>query len=385
MPACLVYAPELADYDLGPEHPLKPERFTLAVALMEAYGLLAPPEESADDRLDVIAPAMATESELLLVHDRDYIDAVREASGNPNIFFGPRRGLGTMDTPTFPGMHEASALVAGATIRAADEVLGGARSRAFSVAGGLHHAHRDRAAGFCVYNDAAIGIAHALQRDPDLRILYVDIDAHHGDGVQEAFYSEPGVLTISVHETGLALYPGTGFVNERGEGAGAGFAANIPLPPYATDACYRLVFDEAIYPLARTFRPDLVFAQFGADAHHDDPLTTLGLTLAGHAWLVRSITEMADELCRGRIVAMGGGGYAWENVVPRAWTLAAATLAGVELDEALPESWRQRAQGVSHVEPPLGLTEDSLEIGWNAERALLAATRSAVDDLMALG
>jgi acetoin utilization protein AcuC len=253
MNACSVYAPTLATYDLGPEHPLRPERFTLAVELMEAYGLLAPPAAPGEHTLDVVEPDPATDEDLELVHDAAYIATVREASDSPRTFFPPRAGLGTMDTPAFPGIHEASALVAGSTMRAIDEVLDGEHRAALSVAGGLHHAHRDRASGFCVYNDAAVAIAHALRRDPDLRVAYIDIDAHHGDGVQEMFYEDPRVLTISVHETGYALFPGTGFTSEHGQGEGEGYAANLPLPPLATDACYRLAYEEAVVPLATRF------------------------------------------------------------------------------------------------------------------------------------
>jgi acetoin utilization protein AcuC len=389
----LVFSPSLSAYDLGPDHPLRPERCLLAVELMEAYGLVpvgtaegAPGRDEADatPSLSVVAPAPATDDDLLLVHTWELVAAVRAAGAGERLAWGTaaRHGIGTMDTPPFPRMHEAAALVAGATSAAIDEVLAGRSRRAFSVAGGLHHAHRDRVAGFCVYNDAAVGIARALRAAPDLRVLYVDFDAHHGDGVQEIFYEDARVLTISLHETGLALYPGTGFVSERGAGAGLGFAANVPLPPLATDACYRLAFEEVVAPLARRFGPDLVVAQCGADAHHDDPLTDLGLTLAGHRWLARSTIALADELCGGRLVALGGGGYSWEHVVPRAWTALAAEIAGVALPQPVPETWRSRVRMLAHEEPPLGLSEDSFEVGPDMEAHLLAETRDAVSALM---
>jgi acetoin utilization protein AcuC len=390
----LVYTPALAAYDFGRDHPLRPERFTLAVELSEAYGLvpagtargglerLGPAGSS--PTLSVIDPAPATDDDLLLVHTWELVAAVKAAGAGERLAWGTaaRHGIGTMDTPPFRRMHEAASLVAGATSVAVDAVLAGRARRAFSVAGGLHHAHRDRVAGFCVYNDAAVGIARALRDTPDLRVLYVDIDAHHGDGVQEVFYEDPRVLTISLHETGLALYPGTGFVSERGAGAGLGFAANVPLPPLATDACYRLAFEEAVVPLARRFAPDLVVAQFGADAHHDDPLTDLGLTLAGHRWLVRGTIALADELCDGRLVALGGGGYAWEHVVPRAWAALAADLAGSALPDPLPEAWRARVRERAHAEPPLRLSDDSFEVGPGLEAHLLSETRDTVTALM---
>ncbi len=384
--AVLVYSPALAGYDLGPDHPLRPERFTLAVTLMEAYGLVPAGTAAGSTATDgsplaVVAPAPASDDEIEMVHSAAYVAAVRKAGEDPSCSFPPAAGLGTLDTPVFPGMHEAAELVAGGAILATDEVLSGRHKRAFNVAGGLHHAHRDRAAGFCVYNDVAIGIAHALRRLPDLRVLYVDIDAHHGDGVQEAFYEEPKVLTISMHETGAALFPGTGFPDERGAGPGLGYAANIPLPVGATDACYRMVFQDLVWPLARSFHPDLVVAQCGADALHHDPLTSLGLTLPGYAWLVDQVVSLADELTQGRLVAHGGGGYAWQHAVPRAWTRAAAALAGVELPEPIPDSWRRDVRATTGVEPPAGLTEDHYAIDPAENQRLLAQTRRSLDRL----
>jgi acetoin utilization protein AcuC len=388
MDAVLVYTPAVASYDLGPDHPLRPERFALAVELMDAYGLVpegtanGAPSGGAAAPKGVRAPEPASDAQLLLAHSAKYISAVREAGDHPRRFGLPRAGLGTLDTPVFPGMHEASALVAGAAIGAFEHVLSSPGRRAFSVAGGLHHAHRDHAAGFCVYNDCAVGIASALADHPDLRVLYLDIDAHHGDGVQDIFWDEPRVLTVSIHETGLALYPGTGFARERGGRAAPCSAANVAMPPGATDACYRPAFEDAVLPLARRFAPDVIAAQCGADAHHDDPLTSLGLTLPGYRWLVRSIVALADELCAGRLAAFGGGGYGWEHVVPRAWTAAAAEIAGVGLPEELPAVWRERVRTVARIAPPLTLSEDRFAVAPAFEERLLADTRSAIAALM---
>lgn len=399
MNSTLFYSPGLAAYDLGPQHPLRPERVTLAVALMEAYRLVpegttglsargdarsaagASPPLPRNTPLGVTPPDPASDDELLLAHAPAYVAAVREAGAHPEGF-GPRSGIGTLDTPAFPGMHEAAALVAGATMHAVRDVLDGRCTTAFSVAGGLHHAHRDHASGFCVYNDAAVAIAAALRAHEDLRVAYVDIDAHHGDGVESFFYAEPRVLTISLHETGRVLFPGTGFTRDRGTGAGAGSAANIPLPPLATDACYQLAFEQAVAPLVRGFRPDLIVAQCGADAHHADPLTSLGMTLTGHRWLVTALAELAGELSGGRIVALGGGGYSWEHVVPRAWASVASVLAGVALPDALPETWRDLARRTSGVEPPLTIAQDVLELPPDRERAALDETRAVVARLM---
>jgi len=330
MEVALAYSPALDAYDLGPKHPFRPERVSRAVEMMDTYGLIA------EGALTQIPFAPASREDLLRAHSAAYIDTVIRASG-PGGLWPPQAGIGPGDTPAFPGMHDAAALIAGATTAALEAVTSGAYTHAFSPAGGLHHAHRDYAAGFCVYNDIAVAVAAALERDPELRVLYLDIDAHHGDGVQDIFYREPRVITISLHESGRFLYPGTGDVSERGEGQGVGTAINVPLPPLATDECYLLAFDEVVAPAARTFGPGLIVAQCGADAHWSDPLTSLGVTLGGFQALYARIDALAEELCEGRLLATGGGGYAWERIVPKAWTLLAAALVGAEVSHVLAE------------------------------------------------
>lgn len=382
----LAYAPEMAGYDLGPDHPMRPERVTLAVALMEAYGLVRPQgAPRAGAPFTTLAPAAATDEELELVHAPEYVATVREAQAHPEWFFPARAGLGTLDTPVFPGIHDVSALIAGGTIAAVRSVLEGDATRSFAPAGGLHHAHRAAAAGFCVYNDPAVAIAWALREHPDLRVLYLDIDAHHADGVQEAFWDEPRVLTLSVHETGMTLYPGTGFAGERGGAGALGSVADLPLPPRATDACYRYAWEHAVAPLALGFAPDVVVAQCGADALAADPLTSLRLSLPGYAWLARSLMALADALCAGRLVACGGGGYAWQSEVPRAWTALAAELCGATLPERLPDAWRRAAADASGVEQPAGLLDDgtATATATDDEVHLLTMTEAAVDELMA--
>ncbi|MEN6429391.1 MAG: acetoin utilization protein AcuC [Coriobacteriales bacterium] len=321
MRVTLVYSDSLAAYDLGPDHPFRPERFTRAVEMMHKRDLIGP------NGMRVVMPTPATDEDLLRVHDADYIKVVKDLSASPRTLW-PRHGIGPGDTPAFAGMHDASALVAGAAITAMREVLDGRAERALNIAGGLHHAHRDRAAGFCVYNDPAVGIAWALDRDPGLRVAYVDIDAHHGDGVQEAFWNEPRVLTVSMHESGRYLFPGTGFETETGGPDAPGSALNVPMPPYAGDSEYARAFAERVKPAVRAFAPDLLVTQNGADAHRADPLTTLGLTLRGYSALVESLVELSTEVTQGRMVAHGGGGYAWEDTVPRAWTALAYSLLG---------------------------------------------------------
>ena len=365
--AALIWSPDLAAYDLGEAHPLNPLRLTLSVELMDAFGILS--------REAVISPRHASESELLLVHSIGYIEAVREAS-DWGAGLRPGMGLGTEDNPVYPGMHDIAALTCGGSIAAIDAVLSGRQTRTFSIAGGMHHAHRSRAAGFSVYNDAAVAIAVARQQHPDLKVLYVDIDAHHGDGVQEAFASSADVLTVSIHESGLFAFPGTGFPGEIGYGAGAGFSANVPLPLGATDECFALAFNDVVVPLARAFRPDVIVAQLGVDAHHSDPQTELGLTLPGYRSLVRGIVGLADELCGGRLAAVGGGGYHIVDVVPLAWTWVMAELGGVRLADDVPEAWRSHVRARLACEPPRSMGDND-RFDTPPERAAEALSQCA--------
>lgn len=333
MDVALVYADEFEDYRFPPGHPMRPERYSFAVDLARAWHL--PAEER--------APDAATIDDLLLAHDRGLVAAVRAAADDPALA-DPRYGLGPGDTPGFPGMHEAASLIVGGTLLATRLVLLGEAHRALNPAGGLHHAHRDRAAGFCVYNDCVVAIERATRENPGLRVAYVDIDAHHGDGVQEAFYDRADVLTLSVHESGSYLYPGTGHNREIGEDAGRGFALNVPMPPFAGDACYALVLAGVIAPALRAYSPDLVFLQGGADTHRDDPLAHLDLTVTGYARLANGIVALADELCGGRLVMTGGGGYEAYSAVPRMWAAALALLLGMDVPDTVPGRWLERVR-----------------------------------------
>ena len=356
MTVALVYDPEFAEYRFPASHPMRPERFTLAVELMRGWGLLA--EEPAEAGVGVASPELtpmgvprapvwrpepASQRDLLLFHTSAYVSAVQAASVNP-LHDAPSMGLGDGDTPPFFGMHEAAALAVGGTMLALDAVLADKASRAFNPAGGLHHAQRDRASGFCIYNDCAIAIEHATRERDGLRIAYVDIDAHHGDGVEAAFHARKDVLTLSVHESGRYLFPGTGGADDIGEGAGVGYTVNVPLPPGADPPCYELVFREIIQPAVRHFDPDVIVAQIGADSHVADPLTHLRQTVAGHVALVGRIIALAEESCDGRIVLTGGGGYEPFSVVPRIWAGAMAVLMGSDVPSQLPPAWIAAAQ-----------------------------------------
>lgn len=358
----LVYDPAMAAYDLGPAHPLRPERFTLAIDLMRAYGLIAEKGDRAP--LNLIGPSSPlSENDLALVHDHAYIETVKEASANPSRFaWQTVRGIGPGDTPAATGMHEAAALVAAGTTEALALVLdaspGSTASRAFAPAGGLHHAHRDRASGFCVYNDPALAIAIALRDRPGLRVAYLDIDAHHGDGVQAAFYDTADVLTISLHESGRYLFPGTGRALETGTGDGEGYSINVPFEPYAGAAEFAEAFDTVVEPALERFAPDVLIAQCGADAHRDDPLAHLSLTLASMRDLYRRVIECGERYAHGRVLCTGGGGYSTYSVVPRAWTMLAAELAGVTLADELPEEWREATARLSGRPAPATLFEE---------------------------
>ncbi len=336
----LVWGGPLA-YDFGPSHPLQPVRVELAVELMRAYGLLDRPE------VRLIPTRLASDEELQLIHTPEYIAAVRHAGafGDPKVSF-PEYCLGPGDNPVFAGMHEASAEVAGGSIDAADFVMGGPEQHAFSISGGLHHAMRRNASGFCIYNDASIAIEH-LRRKFGARVLYLDTDAHHGDGVQAAFYDTPDVLTISFHESGRFLFPGTGFVGETGEGAGRGYSVNVPLPPGTGDVSYCYAFEALVPALVRAFKPDVIVNQNGADAYQDDPLAHLRTTTGFYRRVARSVHELAHEVCQGRWLALGGGGYDLFSAVPRAWTLVFAEMLCAELPNELPSSWLDfsRAKG----------------------------------------
>ncbi|MGH7553416.1 MAG: acetoin utilization protein AcuC [Longimicrobiales bacterium] len=329
----LVWDDVLARYRFSAEHPLDPRRLELTVGLIRKLGLVG------DDARPVVAPRIATDEEIQLAHDPAYIEAVKRASEPGAATSGYERfGLGTEDVPIVEGMHEAGALIVGATLTAAELVMTGRVTRAFSIAGGLHHARRAEAAGFCIYNDLAVAIRW-MQREHRVRVLYVDVDAHHGDGVQWIFYDDPDVLKVSLHESGAYLFPGTGFVDEVGEGEGYGFTVNVPLDAHTEDDSFLQSFRDVVPEVAAAFRPDVLVMQCGCDAHVLDPLTHLRCTTAMYEEVMRLAGEVADEHCEGRIIATGGGGYAIHAVVPRAWALVWAGLCGVKAPDSLPNEW----------------------------------------------
>jgi len=323
--ACFIYSPRFADYDLGPAHPLRPQRVTRTYELVRACHLLE------HEGVALLSPEPAREEVLLLVHDRDFVEAVRATDEGRPMPHPSRYGFGTGDNPIVAGMYGAAALVVGASVLAADQVVEGQVSVAFNPAGGWHHAHRARAAGFCIFNDPALAIARVLQRAPGAKVAYVDIDAHHGDGVQEMFYDRANVLTISVHEGGRFLYPGTGEVAEIGAGEGTGYSVNLPLAPFTPDDVYLWAFREGVLPILDAYQPDYVVSQLGADIHYLDPLTHFAVTTHGYLEVVNEIAARAP-----RWIAIGGGGYE-VTVVPRAWTLAWARMLEMDPPQYIPK------------------------------------------------
>jgi len=323
----LVFGPRSTTYDFGPSHPLTPRRFGPGIGLLEALGAVPG-----------LAPEPASDDVLAWVHEPAYIERVKSFSADP--FAWPTAGIGPGDTPAFGGMHEASAAVAGGSVAAIEAILRGEVEHAFHPGGGLHHAMPARAAGFCVYNDPALAIARA--RRDGLRVLYIDLDVHHGDGVQAIHWNDPGVMTISIHETGSSLFPGTGFADERGGPDALGSKVNLPLDAGTGERGWLAALESVLPVLAETFQPDIVVSQHGADAHAWDPLAHLNVTTTAMGEAARLIDRLAHRWAGGRWLATGGGGYEIYRVVPRVWAMVWLAASHAEIPAELPEAWRAR-------------------------------------------
>ncbi len=323
----LVWSERLRDYDFGPGHPLTPLRFGPGVDILIELGA---------ERL--VAPSVADDAALTRLHAPHYVEQVRSFGDHP--WQPPAMGVGTPDVPAFHGMHEAAALVAGGSLGAMDAILAGEAGHAFSPAGGLHHAMRTRAAGFCIYNDVALAVARA--RDAGHRVLYVDLDVHHGDGTQTLFWNDPLVLTFSIHETGRRLFPGTGMLDERGGEDAPGTAVNVPLEEGSGDDSWWPAVELVLPALAEAFRPTILVSQHGCDSHALDPLAHLRVTTASYARACRLLDELSHRWSEGRWLATGGGGYDVFRVVPRSWALVWLTQAHREPPSETPAAWRRR-------------------------------------------
>jgi acetoin utilization protein AcuC len=331
---------------------------------MRAIGLLS------DPNVRVVEPRQATRDELLLFHEEDYLNLVKRVS---------QSGAGYLDmgdTPAFKGCYEASALGVGASLTAVELVMSGQVTHAMNIAGGLHHAHPGRASGFCIFNDPAISIAHLKKKYSVERVLYLDVDAHHGDGVMYGFYSDPGVLDIDFHEDGRHLFPGTGFTQEIGEGKASGLKINVPLSPFTNDENYLKLFREIVPAAVRKFRPQVLLLQCGVDSHANDLLAHLQITSKTYGEVVSTLHELAHEVADGRLIVFGGGGYNIANVA-RTWTLVASTMVDYHPPQSVPPSWQKLFEALVGEKAPARL-ESQGEARSELSRSITAKEATAI-------
>ncbi|MGX5717463.1 acetoin utilization protein AcuC [Arthrobacter sp. MAHUQ-56] len=386
-PTTVAWSPAMTAYNFGPGHPMAPERMDLTARLSRSLGILDL------DHVAVAAPEVASDAELQSVHAPDYVAAVRRVSADPSRP-DESRGLGTEDDPAFAGMHEAAARLAGGSLLAARDVLQGTALHAVNFGGGMHHASRDRASGFCIYNDAALAVQALLDGGVD-KVAYIDVDAHHGDGTQNIFWDDPRVLTVSLHETGLTLFPGTGFANELGGTGAEGTAVNVALPAGTADAGWLRAFYAVVPQLVGAFQPGVIVSQHGCDSHRTDPLTHLNLSVDGQREAATAVGNLAERYCGGRWIATGGGGYNVLDVVPRAWSHLVAIAAGrpVPLRTPVPQDWRDYVEEKFGTAAPELMGDDvelwwrSWEVGFDPNDAVdrsVMATRKAVFPLHGL-
>ncbi|MFW6188315.1 MAG: acetoin utilization protein AcuC [Actinomycetota bacterium] len=371
-PTRLFWDPALLEYNFGDQHPMHPSRLEATYRLVQEFGL--------DRRANVTveAPEVVPDRVLHLVHPPRYVESVRAVSADPSVDL-PECGLGTEDTPAYPGVHEASARLVGGTYQGAAAILAGEAVHAVNFGGtageavhavnfggGMHHAHAEKASGFCIYNDCAVGIQHLLDQGVR-RVAYVDVDGHHGDGTQSIFYDDPRVLTVSLHETGLSLFPGTGFANETGTGESVGTSVNVAMPTRADDAMWLRAFDAVVPPLLRQFLPEVIVSQHGCDSHFADGLTHLRVSVDAQRQTAVALAGLASELCEGRWIATGGGGYNCHDVVPRSWTHLVAVAAGHPIDvaTAVPQPWREHVQERYGAEAPRTMG-DAVDLWWRS-------------------
>lgn len=364
----LVFGPRSTTYDFGPGHPLTPRRFGPGIDLLRAVG--AEPG---------LAPEPASDADLRRCHTRHYLDVVKRFGADPYGF--PEAGIGDHgDTPPFADMHEAAAAVAGGSLRAIEAILRGDVEHACHPGGGLHHAMADHASGFCVYDDPALAIARA--REDGLRVLYLDFDVHHGDGVQALHAADPGVVTVSIHESGRTLFPGTGDADELGHGEAAGTIVNLPLPAGAGAAVWLAALRTVLPELAASFGPDVIVSQHGADSHAWDPLAHLEVTTTAMSEAARLADALAHRHASGRWLATGGGGYDAYRVVPRAWALTWLAGAHREIPVSTPESWRDRWSGEAarYGQVPMPTTMlDGPDVGRPADGSRVAIDARALE------
>ena len=357
----IIYSDKFLDYNLGPNHPLRPVRVKLTYELLKSKGILA------SESVRVVEPRYATRPEILLFHEESYVRLVEKFS---------EKGSGLLDmgdTPAFKECYEATSLVVGASLKACEVIMNGQASHAFNPSGGLHHAHPERASGFCIFNDPAITIRYLKSKFNVKRLVYLDIDAHLGDGVLYGFYDDPSLLDIDFHESGRFLFPGTGFPDETGSGQAKGLKVNIPLLPETGDEAFLKAFQALVPGLIRKFKPEIILVQCGADGHIDDRLANLRLTTKTYQEVLGEMHSLAHELCGGKLLLFGGGGYTLANV-PRVWAVAFSTLAGLKPDTSIPENWAEEFVKLTHEDSPTAFydtpTKDSSETLKEVERII---------------
>jgi acetoin utilization protein AcuC len=359
LPTTVVWDSAMTAYNFGPSHPMAPQRLELTARLAQTLGLFD------HKHVAVEPPRVATDVELCSVHSPAYVEAVRKVSDDP-LTPDEERGLGTEDDPAFAGMHEASARLAGGSLVAADAILSGAAVRAVNFSGGMHHAARERASGFCIYNDVAMAIQRLLDAGVQ-RVVSIDVDAHHGDGTQGLFWDDPRVMTISMHESGLTMFPGTGFANETGGPNAPGTAVNVAVPAFTGDAAWLRAFYAVVPQIVGAFQPEVIVSQHGCDSHRLDPLTHLNLSVDAQREAASAIGSLAAQYCDNRWIATGGGGYEVVNVVPRAWThlIGMVTQRPVPLARPVPESWRTYVKEKYGVAAPESMGDD-VDLWWRS-------------------
>ncbi|MHA1474797.1 MAG: acetoin utilization protein AcuC [Promethearchaeota archaeon] len=358
-----IYTENFSQYNFGSGHPLTPKRIELTYDLMKAYNLFDNPNLN----LKLITPRSATEEEVLRIHKANYLNKLKELNNvGGNSYQGfPKFGLGPGDNPIFPGMYDAAMAVCGASLTAADYILEENNSRSFNITGGLHHAMPEMASGFCLLNDVAVAIQHILDNSPKgTKIMYLDIDCHAGDGVQWIFFDRSDVLTLSFHQDGRTLFPGSGFMEENGKGEGKGYSLNVPLLPGTIDSFYLNIFEKLLPEVMDAYKPDYLVCQLGVDTHFTDPITNMGLSTTGHEQIFKIIQQNVPKYCNNKFLGFGGGGYNI-GVVARSWTMFLAELLGAKIGDPLPEKWVElfnEKWGYSQEDPPEVLRDQNWRI-----------------------
>ena len=327
----VIYHPKYDLYNLGKNHPFSPQRVQMVLELLKELQVYQEP----------LQPNPVSPNQLKKIHNADYVDIVEKVSMGVSIDNAGIYGLGTADNPICVGMAEGARYQVGGTVYGAKLILDGEAKKVLQLGGGFHHAHYKQAAGFCIYNDLSMAIYEMVKSG--WHIAYLDIDVHHGDGVQEMFYSDGNVMTISLHESGEYLFPGKGWIHELGQGVGRSLKLNIPMEPFSEGDSYFEIFDKVIIPALSWFKPDVLIVMAGADAHFSDPLADSLLTTQDYEKIFRKIIEIVDISCKGNVLFTLGGGY-FPVATSRIWTILYLVLNNFEIPELLPENWRIRWQ-----------------------------------------